>query len=388
MKIAFVTSCLEPVKDGVGDYTYLFAQECVKRGHHCCLLSINDRFLPQVSSFDLEQNGTKIPVLRLPAHLPWNQRAASAQEFLTSFQADWISLQFVPYGFQDKGFVFNLCRWLPAIVAGQKNHIMFHELWIGETVGSRFNERLIGSLQKVLILWLVKQLQPAVVHTSNTPYIQILKQHGVRAGRLPLFGNIPITEKTANKWLFPALQTAGLDITAGNREQFWLVGFFGTLQPIWPPEPLFTYLDQAALQHRKKVALISIGRLGSGKNLWEDLAKTYASKFTFLQLGKYSADQVSAFLNSIDIGIATSPYLLVGKSGTVATMLEHGLPVIVNRDEVKLRLKTSIKADEAQLHKMDASLPDEIGDYLHRKPAKSRLTSTVSKFLEDLHGST
>lgn len=389
MKIAFVTSCLEPEKDGVGDYTYLLAQECVKRGYGCCLLSINDRFSPQVSYFDIEINGKKIPVLRLPAHLPWSQRIAHAQKLFASFQASWLSLQFVPYGFQDKGIVFNLCRWLPQISRGQKIHIMFHELWIGQTVGAKLNQRFIGSIQKFFILWLVKQLRPDVIHSSNAAYIQLLKQHGITAGRLSLFGNIPIIEQNANSWLFPTLQTAGLEITEGNREQFWLVGFFGTLQPIWPPEPLFTYLHQAAQQHHKKIAMISIGRLGSGKNLWEDLAKSYASKFTFLQLGNYPAEQVSAFLNSIDVGVATSPYLLVEKSGTVATMLEHGLPVIVNRDEVRLTLHSSpIETDEAQLYKMEANLPDKIGEYLYRKPAKSRLTTTVSKFLEDLHCST
>ena len=43
MKIAFITSCLEPGKDGVGDYTRSLAAESSRNGHEVCLLALNDR---------------------------------------------------------------------------------------------------------------------------------------------------------------------------------------------------------------------------------------------------------------------------------------------------------------------------------------------------------
>ncbi|HEY9847230.1 MAG TPA: hypothetical protein V6D03_13660, partial [Candidatus Caenarcaniphilales bacterium] len=305
MRIAFITGCLEPSSDGVGDYTRLLAQECDRQGHDCCLISLNDQFLAQVHHSEIELNDRRIPLLRLPANLTWNQRVAAAQTLLTSFQPDWVSLQFVPYSFQRKGIVVGLSKRLRQLLQGQKLHVMFHELWIGASKSAKLKERLVGRVQKFFILGLVKQLQPLAVHTSNSTYIAMLKQYGITASRLPLFGNLPITQQDASDWLFPELQKLGLDIQPDNRDQYWLFGFFGTLQPVWPAEPLFTYLHQAARQYHRKIIILSIGDLGPGEQLWENLSSTYASQFVFSRLGKQAAAKVSAFLNTIDFGVAT-----------------------------------------------------------------------------------
>ena len=42
MRIAFVTSGLEPECDGVGDYTTLLAEECERRGLAIARLALND----------------------------------------------------------------------------------------------------------------------------------------------------------------------------------------------------------------------------------------------------------------------------------------------------------------------------------------------------------
>ena len=43
MKVVFVTSCLEPGRDGVGDYTRSLAEESTKLGHRAGLLALQDR---------------------------------------------------------------------------------------------------------------------------------------------------------------------------------------------------------------------------------------------------------------------------------------------------------------------------------------------------------
>ena len=42
MRIAFVATCLEPGRDGVGDYTTLLAAECARRGHAVMRIALND----------------------------------------------------------------------------------------------------------------------------------------------------------------------------------------------------------------------------------------------------------------------------------------------------------------------------------------------------------
>lgn len=385
MKIAFITGCLEFGKDGVGDYTRLLAEECVKHGCKGCLLSLNDRFITKFSQSEIVADKVRIPMLRLPVNMPWSQRIVYAKNFLTLCQPDWISLQFVSYAYQDKGIVINLSKWLRPLIQGRQLHIMFHELWIGQHLGAKLKERLVGTVQKIFIWRLVRQLHPTVVHTSNSTYVAMLKQIGIPASRLPIFGNISISEKNGDDWLFPKLQNLGLDVQTKNRSLFWLFGFFGTIHPTWPAEPLFTYLQQAEIRHQRKIAIISIGRLGGGEKLWESLSKTYCFQFVFLSLGEHSPGKVSEFFNSIDVGIATSPYLLVGKSGTVAAMLEHGLPVIVNADDFQLAsCSIPLQEKDPLLYKLNSCTVDKLADKLGRAVPQSQLKNTTKQFLKNL----
>ncbi len=381
MKIAFITGCLEPGRDGVGDYTRLLAEECMRQKHQCCLIALSDRYLQQLNTNPQEAAEC---MLRLPANMPWENRAKYAQQFLAKFDPDWVSLQFVPYGYQDKGIVAEFSRWLRLIVQGRKLHVMFHELWIGENVGAPLKEKLVGKIQRFFIFRVIKNLQPAVIHTSNPAYVIMLQQLGVSAKCLPLFSNIPISAKNADDWLLPQLRSLGIKIYPGNRDQFWLFGLFGTIHPVWSAEPLFTYLNQAAVQHDRQIIILSIGRLGYGEMLWKQISQKYCHQFSFLQLNEQPPSKISEFLNSIDFGISTSPYLLVGKSGTTTAMLEHGIPVIVNRDDFKLSSNFAIHYEDPLLYRMDANLPNVLMNQLKRKPPCLRLRDITNNFISDL----
>ena len=71
MRIAFVTSGLEPECDGVGDYTSLLAEECERRGHAVARLALND---PRTAK-EIDSPG----LLRLPIRFPgWRARRTPA----------------------------------------------------------------------------------------------------------------------------------------------------------------------------------------------------------------------------------------------------------------------------------------------------------------------
>ncbi|WP_218081026.1 hypothetical protein [Anthocerotibacter panamensis] len=383
MRIAFITGCLEAGRDGVGDYTRLLAQECTRQGEQCLLLSLHDRPLSDPLHTVLTVGSTQIPVLRLPTNRSWAERTTLAQNFLAPFQPQWVSLHFVPYGFQDRGLVVGLGSCLSQLLTGSRLHLMFHELWIGQAVGASLKERLTGLVQRALVLRLLKRLQPAVVHTSNNAYQAVLLNHRVSCGQLPMFGAVPLTQKRADSWLFSLLKAQGLTIGAENRQQFWLVGMFGTLHPGWPPEPLFTALYQTALHCGRKVVLVSIGRLGYGEGLWNALAQDYADRFTFLKLGMQDTEQISALFNTLDCGIATTPYNILGKSATVAAMVEHGLPILVNWAGVPLTTACEIppSVEEPLLYRVEATLPQGLGQ---RLPPRLRLPSVAARLLKDL----
>lgn len=352
MKIVFLTHCLEPGRDGVGDYTRLLASECERTGHSVRLLALNDAYVAEAL-----RGGD---FLRLGAGQPWRDRIKMARDFLDAFSPDFASLQFVCYGFHPRGIEHRLARRLEKIAGRLSMQVMFHELWIGAEKNARLKERLVGMLQRRVILDVLRRLNVRAVHTSNPAYVALLQARGIRAGRLPLFGNIPVRDakhKTGEEWTF---------------------GFFGTLHPVWPPEPLFSHLRESC----KKIVIAHVGRLGSGEVLWEKIARDYAGVFEFRRLGEQPPEKIADFFSSIDFGIATSPWELVGKSGTVAAMLEHGLPVIVNRDDVHY---AGWREEEAssQLIKMDRNLLEKIR-MAKRLPPRSILPDVVAQFLKEM----
>ena len=51
MVILFLTGCLQPGKDGVGDYTRLLARECIRQGQACCLIALDDPYVREPMEF-------------------------------------------------------------------------------------------------------------------------------------------------------------------------------------------------------------------------------------------------------------------------------------------------------------------------------------------------
>jgi len=162
VRIVFLCGSLDPGRDGVGDYTRRLAGELIRQGVACRAIALNERALTQPVEEVQASEGTHSSVLRLPASLSWRERAWRAKAWISEFQPDWVSLQFVPFGFQKKGLPFGLIRVVDGIAGAAKRHVMFHELWLGSAKGSSFKHRAWGGLQRVIILWPVFVL----IHTT------------------------------------------------------------------------------------------------------------------------------------------------------------------------------------------------------------------------------
>jgi hypothetical protein len=327
VRIAFVAGSLERGTDGVGDYTRWLAAEAARHGASCRLLAIADR---HVSEPVLERDPLHGEIMRLPFGMPWAERLRAGVKFLDQSPPDWVSLQFVPYSFHKRGFAGALVRAVPELVGRARLHVMLHEIWID---GARsFRKRLVSTVQRRAILRLCQHPR-AVIDTSNATYQQVLREYGIRARVLPLFGSIPLAESDATAWLAPRLAEAGCDALSGRRQNWWLFVLFGTLHPVWPPQPLLKDLEAAAASAGKRIALISAGRLGAGEPLWNEMSAAHGSRIPMLRLGEQPAGRISELLQTVDFGIATTPLALIGKSATVAAMFDHGLPVVVNRED-------------------------------------------------------
>jgi glycosyltransferase involved in cell wall biosynthesis len=225
---------------------------------------------------------------------------------------------------------------------------------------------------------MLRVLAPRVVHTSNATYIGLLKKAGIEAAPLPLFGNIPVVEKTVD---FPSqLAVAGIDPT--ERGNWWLGLFFGTLHPEWEPQPLLGILLAAAKRANRRVGLLAVGRLGAaGEAIWERMMRDYGDEITFSKFGGQSAERISELLQIADFGIAASPWNLIGKSGSAAAMLDHGLPVIVTRKE---EIAGVHFIPDPLLYRCDEMLESRLVSGLPKRAPESRVVPIAALFSKSL----
>ncbi len=350
-RIAFLCGCAEPGKDGVGDYTALLAAECERRGHATLRVALNDPFLAGAEVGE----GT----LRLGVKMKWDVRIEQAREAVERFGADAVSLQWVPYSFHPKGVPRGIENGLARIVGGRLAQVMCHEVWIGAEIGASVGHRVAGAAQRAVMRRVFRALKPGCVHTSNATYAALLRQAGIDVEVMPLFGSIPVTAAAAAR--DPGVVKFGM---------------FGLLHPVWPPEPLLGRLRGLG----RRVEIAHMGRMGDGETLWREMERQ--DGLVFKRHGEQPADVVSQFLMEMDFGIATTPLALFGKSATAAAMLEHGLPVIVNRDDVRYAgVEPGAKPEGVIV--MDEGLIGALEGARRREP-RSRLPEVADQFLASL----
>ena len=334
MKILFINSSLESGKDGVGDYTLRLASVLKGRGEDVLCLSMADRFIsPDEQSGDptsLYVEGYPVLLKRLSEKLSWRKRVTDLQNILNEFKPDWISLQYVPYGFNRRGLPFKLAGDLGALRGNFRWHIMFHELWIGEEAEYTKTQKMIGWLQKRIVRNLASATK-AILHTSNPTYKMRLGRAGCPAEILPLFSNLPVAPPLFSRR--DVMEEAGMD-PESKSERVWIFALFGAIYPQWDAESLFERIENVAKREGNfRCLLLLLGRPGGDALLERPIQACVQRNWSFLNKGELPPSVISSYLQSADFGIATSPLSLIGKSGSAAAMQEHGLPVIVSRLE-------------------------------------------------------
>jgi hypothetical protein len=314
MKILFLCGSAEPGKDGVGDYTRRLCGELNRTGHEAQIMSLCDKeatcFITEIQMIE----ETAVTVRRIPIASSIIQRLAWAQEILREEVPDWISLQYVPYSFDRKGVPFWLPDFLKKLRGAHQWQIMFHELWIGMDIHASFKSRFFGFLQQKIVLKVLKNLEGTVINTQTNLYQQKIENLGYAAKLLPLFSNI------SNSNLIDALSVK----ENSNEIRFALFGgiHFGA------PVQLFIKALKLELKKRKLdlVKFIFIGNCGDAMEEWTSILDIEKIEY---DVSGYCTDQeISKLLLSCDYGISTTPYLLVQKSGSIAALLEHKLPVL------------------------------------------------------------
>ena len=316
MKIAFLCGSLEPGRDGVGDYVRRLAGELAQQGHQVAGVALNDHYTAQEVSAP-PARPTGLHVLRLPAAWPAAQRFGRAKQWLDDFGAEWLSLQFVPFSFHPKGLPFGLGKALAPLGQGRTWHLMVHELWVGMDREAPVKYVWWGRMQRYLIGLLIARINPKVIHTQTHLYQAQLAKMGLASEYLSLFSNIadvpPVAGATPGGLGKHPSKTVSLVV-------------FGSIHPGAPVEQLAKDAASYARATGASVVLTLVGRCGAEQAHW--VAAWQDAGLPVEVLGEQEPARISEVLRSASLGVATTPVVLIGKSGTAAAMQEHGLPVL------------------------------------------------------------
>jgi len=303
------------------------SSEVIRAGHQACIVALNDVHAhPEDQERIQYDRGLAIRVTRLSSRLPRAERMILAGEFIRMSRPDWISLQYVPYGFQKRGLPFGLGGSLQKITAGIPCHIMFHEMWVGITRLSPLKHKLYGFFQIRIARELVQKLGPQIITTSNRLYQLVLENKQIAAEILPLFSNISFMPKDAR---FVDSVYEQLGISQPERHQYLLIGLFGSLYPGCNLDKTIREQHSAALSEGRKLVFIAFGRIGASGE-YEKLKAQFEDQVTFANLGELPEAKVSTVLQILDKAISGTPRQHYGKSGVYAAMKLHKLEVLTS----------------------------------------------------------
>ena len=107
------------------------------------------------------------------------------------------------------------------------------------------------------------------------------------------------------------------------------LGFFGEIHTAVDVDALAKLMRQRQARPGN-VVILSAGQLtAAGKKVWYRVTTACSGLAKSFTLGCLSQEDVSKYLQGLDVGLTSYPREYVGKSGGVAAMLEHGVAVCV-----------------------------------------------------------
>ena len=341
MKIHFITCPSNPRKCGITDYVNLLSKELEKNGH-----------MVEVETIDSIKDFANVS-----KNLP---------------RSDLYSLQFAPYAFSQSGLSGKGLITFAKSLANKNTHINFHEIWIGAYPKATRKEKTIGWLQKREIINFINICEPSAITCSNSAALDRMRQTGVDAKYLYLFGNIPYSPSKKDDSL--------------NRLN---IVFFGTLYERFPYDQLVKVLFPISQSLKKQIHIKILGRQRDSEGL--EYLKNVSQKhgFAISQSGELSISKISEELQRSDLGVSTTPYDILGKSGATATMLEHGLPILAFDDGDTPKSKLFVMnefIDQVFLLNED-STPERMISFLQktRKQFFDGVAHTAKKMLKIIH---
>ena len=384
MSLVIVVGGLEPTKDGIGDHSRRVAGALIKRGLPTSILALSD---PRATDGPRRErqhdDGVDVETLRVPGSLPFAERVVHGRRFIDERGGRHALFAFAPYQFDIRGVVSRALVELPDMVRGLTSSFLFHETWIGEENTSGLWTRLVGFTQRRLIQMLVHDLKPAKIYTTNGLYRRMLESYDIPTEVVPHCGNVPVQASRAD-WLPQALVDHGVALGPRGLADVYMVGLFGSLYENLELPRLLPVFDTVARRKGKRPLIANIGIMGDRPE-WRDWKSVYGKQYGLVDLGPDTTLRISQFINSLDLAVVTTSLPQLGKSGTAAAFLEHGIPVLVPTEHPYFRhWRESMMSDfPANCFRLTPDISDRLAA-AERAPPAPRLPALADKLYADL----
>jgi hypothetical protein len=319
LKIIFLVGSLEPGRDGVGDYTLRLAKELTRKGHKIAVLALNDHHTEkQWDDEHVTDEHLGFRFVRIPSIWSSEKRFRISKEWIEKFNPDWISLQFVIFTFHPKGLPFGISRKIQALGQGRSWHIMFHELWVGMDADATKKNVLWGWFQRKIIKNVIRKVKPVLIHTQSRLYQAQLARLGFPNSYLPLFGNIPKLNGIHHPHELQGCQSVP--------DKVFRLVHFALIHRGAPVKEFANDLAKYSRELKLQVCITLVGRSGPEEANWVNAFQS--ENLPVEVLGEKSSTCISKIFNQSALGISSTPMALVEKSGSIAAMREHGLPIL------------------------------------------------------------
>ena len=320
IKIVFLCGSLEPGRDGVGDYTRMLSANLIRQGHSASIIAIKDPYINDYKTNYQEVGDIKINVLRISTSFSNKKMQIYLNDGIKSINPDWISLQFVPYGFQMQGLPFYLINVLRKHTVKRKLHVMLHETWLGKDEHPSIKGQIISFLQKGIIYLILKILNPRLIHTHLPLHKRRIKNLGFDVKELPLFSNIPFSTSFSPPTKSPMAIRVGFFSQVSHQPQ--VLDFLLQLH------------NRLKAEESELEILLIGGKKKKNKAFIDHIVKSVGIPYSIKTTGFLDERGISLAIQSCNLAISPVPRHALGKSGSIAAFLLHGIPIaapIVNK---------------------------------------------------------
>lgn len=363
-KILIISPNLETTKCGVSDYAIELGRMFEVCNNEVTYLAISDIY---IDTLIVNKN-----VYRIPYRFTNKKKIKLSLSYISLIEPDAIYFNFVSYGYHIKGFPHYLIPLINKINHNSNFFIIAHELWMGNFKRESFKSKFIGFLQKIIILRLLKLKQINKIFTTTEISKNILKSNGISSSVISVFNNIPINAESG--------------ITKKDIDNYTFM-LFGSIAFQIDEDEFIKFLHTCFFDLKKSVTIIWAGVHRGQMREWDILkCKLSTSPIKFIDYSIVDASIISSLMLNADYGLTSYMPDFWSKSGSIAAMLAHGLPVFSISKTVQL----DKFLDNLVLHPRIiniANIPKDfnLNDFQKESPIKQYNEIIFKKIVDEKH---